>query len=139
LEELFREYLRHMITVVINPKGTGKLNVARVDEYVIFCVPNNGTNVLHGIPSTGAGNDKPGKGALFYPDSVNLPLEASDVDDSEDEDESDNAEENGDEDSDEDTDTDSDAVEATEGLPFPADERDEWELRHARRRGGESS
>lgn len=135
LEELYREYLRHMVTAVINPKGTGKHNVARVDEYVIFCVPNTGTSVIHGIPSTGAGSDKPGKGALFYPESGTLPLEPSDEDESEEEDEDENGDENGDEDAD----TESDSLDTATVLPFPADELPEWELRHARRRGGESS
>jgi hypothetical protein len=32
-----RGYLLQMITIVINPKGTGKLNFGRVDEHAIYC------------------------------------------------------------------------------------------------------
>src|ERR1017187_7458374 len=39
LEETFDDYLRHSLTVVINPKGTGKINFARMEEYALFCVP----------------------------------------------------------------------------------------------------
>ena len=53
LESIFPEYLRHMVSAVINPKGTGKLNFARVDEYIFFCVPDLGkTSVIKGIPTT---------------------------------------------------------------------------------------
>src|SRR3954447_26166096 len=51
LEKLFPNHLRHMVTIVINPKGTGKLNFARVDEYVIFCVPDVGHSVIAGEPA----------------------------------------------------------------------------------------
>src|SRR5439155_17946145 len=51
LESLFPEYLRHMVTAVINPKGTGKLNFARVDEYIIFCVPDTGASIIAGLPN----------------------------------------------------------------------------------------
>ena len=67
LEDLFPGYLRHMVTVVINSKGTGKLNFARVDEHVLFCVPDNGTSVIKGIPAVGGGDGRPGSGSLFYP------------------------------------------------------------------------
>lgn len=52
LEDIFRGYLRHMITDVVNPKGTGKHNFARVDEYVIFCVPDLGKSIIQGLPTT---------------------------------------------------------------------------------------
>ena len=122
LERVFPEYLRHMVTIVVNPKGTGKLNFARVDEYAIFCVPNIGSSIITGIPIGAArAGSQPAK-PLF------------DIDAATDEQESlwD----------DEDAEEDEDAEVADEPLgafPFPAEEIDEWERRHARRRGGESS
>jgi len=117
LERLFPEYLRHMVSIVINPKGTGKLNFARVDEYAIFCVPNLGAqSVITGTP-IGRAAAKPAAGG-----SDEAPEEDDD-------------EENGDDD-------DSDEPEEDEvvssKLPFPKEELDQWEHRHARRRGGES-
>ena len=50
LEQLFPGYLRHMVTIVMNPKGTGKLNFSRVDEYAIFCVPDNGSSLIAEVP-----------------------------------------------------------------------------------------
>jgi adenine-specific DNA-methyltransferase len=41
LEKHFLEYARHMVTVVINPKGTGADNFARVEEYAFFVVPKD--------------------------------------------------------------------------------------------------
>jgi adenine-specific DNA-methyltransferase len=52
LEDVFRGYLRHMVSIVVNPKGTGKLNFARVDEYAVFCVPDLGRSIIQGMPST---------------------------------------------------------------------------------------
>jgi adenine-specific DNA-methyltransferase len=46
LEKLYPEYLRYMITILINPKGTGKANFARVDEYAFFVVPDLGVDVI---------------------------------------------------------------------------------------------
>ena len=48
LEQIFDNYLRHSVTVVINPKGTGKLNFARTEEYALFCVPNTGAMIISG-------------------------------------------------------------------------------------------
>ncbi|HUY33154.1 MAG TPA: site-specific DNA-methyltransferase [Pirellulales bacterium] len=123
LERLFPEYLRHMVTIVINPKGTGKLNFARVDEYAIFCVPNRGDSIISGIPL--------GENASGEPIATLFP-EPSDDDVEQDDDANDEADE------DAEGDLPDDAVESNE-FPFPLAERDEWELRHARRRGGESS
>jgi adenine-specific DNA-methyltransferase len=68
LETMFPGYLRHMVTSVINPKGTGKLNFARVDEYIFFCVPNNGTSLIKGIPtSAGARQALPAKALCSTP------------------------------------------------------------------------
>lgn len=134
LEAVFPEYLRHMVTAVINPKGTGKLNFARVDEYLFFCVPNNGTSLIHGIPISSGLTGTPGAGALLYPSSPQPLLEGiggGENEASEDEDEEASSEE-------EEDDGDATGVSGEE-LPFPAEEIDEWELRHARRRGSESS
>lgn len=46
LEEIFPEYLRYMITIVINPKGTAKVNFSRVEEYALFIVPDMGSDVI---------------------------------------------------------------------------------------------
>lgn len=132
LETMFPEYLRHMVTSVINPKGTGKLNFARVDEYIFFCVPNNGTSLIKGIPTSAGVTGAPGEGALFYPSSS--PLLAGVVDNGAEVDE----EEEGAAEEDDDPDVSTDDIE-DEDLPFPAEEIDDWELRHARRRGSESS
>lgn len=51
IEELFREYLRYQVTIVINPKGTAKVNFARVDEYALFLVPDTGSDVIVHLPS----------------------------------------------------------------------------------------
>lgn len=131
LERIFPQYLRHMVTAVINPKGTGKLNFARVDEYLFFCVPNDGTSLVKGIPKSAGTTGAPGEGALFYPSSQplleGLAVEEEDGPDAEDEDLSE-----------EDDDIDVDEVEDEE-LPFPPEDIEDWELRHARRRGSESS
>ena len=50
LEKLFPDYLRYMVTIVSNPKGTGKVNFARVDEYAFFVVPDIGKDVIQRRP-----------------------------------------------------------------------------------------
>jgi adenine-specific DNA-methyltransferase len=92
LEKLFPNHLRHTVTIVINPKGTGKLNFARMDEYAIFCVPDVGYSVIAGEPTSRVASQH----------------------------------------------GDGEAAEAS-NFPFPEKEIGEWELRHARRRGSESS
>jgi len=119
LEELFPEYLRHVVSIVINPKGTGKLNFARVDEYAIFCVPNLG------------------KQSVICPEPSTTVAESNDEDDPDAEAEAEEVA------SDDEEDFEPDDIEQPESEdneePFPPDEADLWELRHARRRGGESS
>ena len=53
LEEIFRDpdYLRYTITIVYNPKGTGKANFGRVDEQAYFVVPNIGYDVINPKPA----------------------------------------------------------------------------------------
>ena len=119
LEELFPSYLRHMVTAVINPKGTGKLNFARVDEYALFCVPNTGTTIISGMRLP--------KGSAPAQDEIISDEELADA-----------AEETQPELIDIETEQ-PPAEEATWDKPFPEEEADQWVLRHARRRGSESS
>jgi adenine-specific DNA-methyltransferase len=131
LEAIFPGHLRHMVAAVINPKGTGKLNFARVDEYLFFCVPNDGTSLIKGIPTSAGITGAPGEGALFYPSAApqaGAP-EGEEDGDAEDEDTAEGVEDEA---------PDVDSI-ADEDLPFPSEEIEEWELRHARRRGSESS
>jgi adenine-specific DNA-methyltransferase len=122
LERVFRDpdYLRHMVTIVINPKGTGKYNFARVDEYAFFCVPNTGESVITGEPTVQAGPTEAAGGVD----------DAGDEEGDEEEDDEDEEDEGAD---------DEDVEESAEDLPFPIEELAYWELRHARRRGSESS
>ena len=48
LEQTFKNYLRHTVTIVINPKGTGKVNFGRTEEHALFCVPNTGAPLMNG-------------------------------------------------------------------------------------------
>ncbi|MFZ2114889.1 MAG: site-specific DNA-methyltransferase [Solirubrobacteraceae bacterium] len=58
LEEIFPEYQRTMVTIVINPKGTARANFARVEEYAFFVVPQTpgGPDVIVQLPG---GLDQP--------------------------------------------------------------------------------
>src|SRR5260370_3306421 len=49
LEDIFPERIKHLITVVINPGGTYKINFARVHEYAYFVCPAN-KETITGIP-----------------------------------------------------------------------------------------
>jgi adenine-specific DNA-methyltransferase len=104
LESIFPTHLRHVVSIVINPKGTGKLNFARVDEYAVFCVPQRG------------------KESVICPEPIQIA----------------SGEEEDDQDTEEDEDTKFNAADQYQ-RPFPESEQEFWELRHARRRGGESS
>ena len=112
LEKMFPEYLRYMITMMTNPKGTGKSNFSRVDEYVFFVVPDLGYDIIKGRPI----------GASL--DSSIFELEPEDDFAS------------GDEDSDE---GESDEEIITDSEQDTVVTLDEWDYRHARRRGSESS
>jgi adenine-specific DNA-methyltransferase len=135
LEMMFPEYLRHMVAAVINPKGTGKLNFARVDEYIFFCVPNDGQSWIRGIPTAGGTTGAPGEGALFFSSTQPQPLLEGIAD-------TEGEELDGEEEEDVEIEQESEQLIdeiADEELPFPPEEIDDWELRHARRRGSESS
>lgn len=119
LERIFPDYLRHMVTIVINPKGTGKLNFARVDEYAIFCVPNRGASIIEGTPTEDEVEDEGSNASDPDDEELLLATKAGGADDGDEE----SSEEEG----------------AEWSYPFPREEREQWELRHARRRGAESS
>lgn len=118
LEDVMRGYLQQMVTIVVNPKGTGKHNFARVDEHAIYCMPDLGFSVIDGAPTTA--------GQIAQSDD--------EEDESSDEDDNDGPEAEGDEATGENFERAGDAR-----SPFPVEEAPLWELRHARRRGGESS
>lgn len=50
LEQLFPEYLRYMITIVISARGNFKRNFSRVEEHAMFCCPDSETDVISGAP-----------------------------------------------------------------------------------------
>lgn len=138
LEQIFTGYLQHTVSIVMNPKGTGKLNFSRVGEYAIFCIPDNGENVIRGLPAVEA-DALTGNRTVEHEDLVDDDLDkepgadVAEVYDDEGDAEADAQAE---------AEAEADAVEEPEDeedLPFPREERDAWELRHARRRGGESS
>ena len=114
LEQTFDNYLRHSLTIVINPKGTGKINFARMEEYALFCVPNTGTPIIIGnaVADLAAMQDSEEEEPEESTDAAKtvdeLPL-VEEVDF------------------------------ANWDRPFPPEEAGRWELRHARRRGNESS
>lgn len=123
LEQVFPGRLLQTITIVMNPKGTGKINFARVNEYALFCLPKTTESVVTGLPEHEA-DMLTGKRHVEHVDQ---------------QDEDDEAEAG-----DESVVTDEEEVSAEEiadeaPLPFPREDLHLWELRHARRRGGESS
>ena len=46
LEQIFPGFLHQTITIVMNPKGTGKLNFARINEYALFCIPKATESII---------------------------------------------------------------------------------------------
>ncbi len=113
LERLFPEYLRYMMTIVINPKGTGKANFGRVDEYAFFVVPDLGHDVIPEVPEE------------LTPEGTIVPVDSEDWFEG-----VEGVEEGGSESGD---------GEANPEEAELEDGEDEWEYRHARRRGAESS
>jgi adenine-specific DNA-methyltransferase len=113
LDQAFDNYLRHTVTVVINPKGTGKINFGRTEEHALFCVANTGTPLINGNLladlATMQEEEEPEEQDANSPaDQEELPLLAEPPAEHWD-------------------------------RPFPPEDADQWELRHARRRGNESS
>lgn len=123
LEQVFPGRLLQTITIVMNPKGTGKLNFARVNEYALFSMPKTAESVVTGLPEQEA-DMLTGKRHVEHVDQV---------------DELDDDDESNDEASDEHDDISAEDIPQEVPLPFPREDLDLWELRHARRRGGESS
>jgi adenine-specific DNA-methyltransferase len=76
LEDLMPEYLRYMVTIVINPKGTAKANFSRLEEYAYFCCPNIGRDVIAQLPAPGTG----GNGAIEAEEGVPAPDAVSEDD-----------------------------------------------------------
>jgi len=55
LESVFPEYEQHIVSIVINPKGTNEDNFARTNEYALFCIPPKervGREVIVGRPAS---------------------------------------------------------------------------------------
>lgn len=121
LEQIFKDRFLQTITIVMNPKGTGKNNFARVNEYALFCLPKTAESVITGLPEHEA-DMLTGKrhSEHLVQDEEDIPLGEVVGDEGQVEVA---AEE---------------IVDATP-LPFPREDLPLWELRHARRRGGESS
>ena len=127
LEKLFPTYSRQVVTIVTNPKGTGKKNFARVDEYAFFCVPNIGRPLINGKPkyenASKSGRSAKPQTSLTFDEAENGLNEPEMKFEDEDEEEGleDTIEEN------------------PYSSEFVPDNPEAWEHRHARRRGGESS
>ncbi len=50
LEQVMEGYLLYTVTIVINPKGTYKINFGRTNEYAMFCVPDIDEELIAGKP-----------------------------------------------------------------------------------------
>jgi adenine-specific DNA-methyltransferase len=57
LENIFPDSVRQMVTIVINPKGTGKVNFARVEEQALYCIPNVEGGVIKGVSTSNEDDD----------------------------------------------------------------------------------
>lgn len=123
LEQVFPGRLLQTITIVMNPKGTGKLNFARVNEYALFCLPKTIESVITGLPEHEA-------------DMLTGKRHVEHMAQQDEDDEAEAAAEGVMTDEEEAT---AQALEGEPPLPFPRRDLHLWELRHARRRGGESS
>ena len=119
IEQIFPGRLLQTITIVMNPKGTGKLNFARVNEYALFCLPKTTESLVTGLPEHEA-DMLTGKRYVEH-------VEQQEEDDDTGNDEAVDGE------------AVADDVAESAPLPFPREDLHLWELRHARRRGGESS
>ncbi|NVO12398.1 MAG: hypothetical protein HXX10_00010 [Rhodoplanes sp.] len=126
LEDVIGSHLRRMVTIVINPKGAGRYNFARMEEHAVFCIPSSNQSVVN---------------ANFLRDLARIGVTEEVIAEEQDEDQ----EEEEDEDEDEGTseaDDKSTEVEISAlraDLPFPPEDIELWTLRHARRRGNQSS
>jgi adenine-specific DNA-methyltransferase len=146
LEEIFRNHLRYMVTIVINPKGTFKRNFGRVDEQAFFVVPDRTPDV---IVSRAAPSPTPSAAA----EDTLLTVDASghSPDNGTDEDDEEVIDENDDSEGEDETETDVAELERhllEEGVDLElkvpvgrlsAEDKLEWEDLYLRRRGEESS
>lgn len=128
LEQLFPGYQQQTISIVINPKGTAALNISRTAEYAIFCIPDTGERIIKGLPPEEAELLVGKRTKEFLAWDAERELEDDSLPSS----------------TAADTTEQADPAETAESiaraeLPFPVEELPNWELRHARRRGGESS
>lgn len=114
LESIFPGYLHYMVSIVINPKGRDKANFAPVDEFAFFVVPNVGRDVILRSPTGPPGRQT----TIEMAGTVEVGEDVVPVAEQDQADEG-NDEGDGDEEAEDDAAAD-----------------DEWEWRHARRRGG---
>lgn len=126
--DLFADYQRTMVTIVINPKGTAKANFARVEEYAIFCVPQTpgDDDIIAQLPG---GVDQ----AEFVPEDEDLEAEEYDDDGALGTEAASSSSSADDEDVEAE-----DLVEIDEGAP-EGEEEQHYSVLYLRRRGAESS
>ncbi|HPZ14754.1 MAG TPA: DNA methyltransferase, partial [Bacillota bacterium] len=137
LEQIFPGFLHQTITIVMNPKGTGKLNFARINEYALFCIPKATESIITGLPEVEADllTGKRHNEHILQVEELDTEDGQTSGGDAEPLDDGEDAEDGEVEAPAEITVTQLDESH----LPFPAEDLSLWELRHARRRGGESS
>ncbi len=139
LEQMFSEYDRYMLTIVINPKGTGKVNFGRVDEQVFYIVPRLGGDVITGEPIANTHTASASKAEVGFSDAASAPALLFAAVDSDRDPVTSEDEMPADEDDDEMIDDPGDETEEDmEDVAVTFDPR-HWERQHARRRGAESS
>lgn len=109
LREVFPKHLHKRLSIVINPKGAGKRNFGRMEEYALFVIPDTGESEIH---------------ANYLQDLASKIEEDNESSANEKKTKKKRTSLNKDEKWDK---------------PFPIEEAEIWELRHARRRGNESS
>ena len=114
LEDVLSTHLRRLVTIVINPKGAGRYNFARMEEHAVFCIPGGKQSVVN---------------ANYLRDLARIGVSEDVI-----------AEEQDDEPEDQAAEEPAAEVEtAPSDLPFPLEDLPLWGLRHARRRGNQSS
>jgi adenine-specific DNA-methyltransferase len=75
LEDIFRGYLRHLVTIVHNPKGTAGPNFSAVNEFAYFVVPDRG-ELIEQLPPA---EDQPESGPaenLFAEELIDAEVQA---------------------------------------------------------------
>ncbi|WP_160119846.1 DNA methyltransferase [Rhodovarius lipocyclicus] len=122
LEDVIGTHLRRMVTIVINPKGAGRYNFARMEEHAAFCIPSGNQSVVN---------------ANYLRDLARIGVTEDVIAEEQDEDLEDDEEAS--EADDESAEAEAQIEAARADLPFPPEDIDLWTLRHARRRGNQSS